>query len=187
MTTPDDLDGLVERLEAYTISSFTPFTLREAAAAIIRLREERDSARSEASHVAKMFMRQRDVLLEVRDKIADEGDRCYFGSTNQADDLRAVVQELDNYAWDRYMRAVKWPDYIEASRKAHARAEAAEAELAKAREACADLGDVLPVMARAHDRIHCLPRATDTELADALERAIPKVRRARAIMEEGRE
>lgn len=135
----DDLDGLVERLLLRTLTASD----REAtAAAIIRLREERDSARSEASHVAKMFMRQRDVLLEVRDKIADEGDRCYFGSTNQADDLRAVVQELDNYAWDRYMRAVKWPDYIEASRKAHARAEAAEAALAKAREALKPFADI---------------------------------------------
>lgn len=172
--TPTDLDGLVERLLLRTLTASD----REAtAAAIIRLREERDSARSEASHVAKMFMRQRDVLLEVRDKIADEGDRCYFGSTNQADDLRAVVQELDNYAWDRYMRAVKWPDYIEASRKAHARAEAAEAALAKAREA-------LGILLKAKDLKDRVGHGNFTEYREL---KLEGWSRARAIMEEGRE
>lgn len=172
----DDLDGLVERLLLRTLTASD----REAtAAAIIRLREERDSARSEASHVAKMFMRQRDVLLEVRDKIADEGDRCYFGSTNQADDLRAVVQELDNYAWDRYMRAVKWPDYIEASRKAHARAEAAEAALAKAREALGAINALVVGERNPNWKDDYSTTGTRALIADIISRS-------RAIMEEGK-
>lgn len=154
--TPTDLDGLVERLLLRTL---TASDQEATAAAIIRLREERDSARSEASHVAKMFMRQRDVLLEVRGK------------------LRAVVQELDNYAWDRYMRAVKWPDYIEASRKAHARAEAAEAALAKAREA-------LGILLKAKDLKDRVGHGNFTEFREL---KLEGWSRARAIMEEGRE
>lgn len=101
-------------------------------AEIERLKAERENARSEASHVAKMFLRHRDLLLEIRDKIADESDRCYFGSTNHADYFRDVAAEMDDYAWDRYMRATKWPDYIEKSRKANTRAEAAESRLTTA-------------------------------------------------------
>lgn len=79
-----------------------------------------------------MFLRHRDLLLEIRDKITDEGDRCYFGSTNHADYLRDVAAEIDDYAWDRYMRATKWPDYIDSSRKANARADSAESRLTTA-------------------------------------------------------
>lgn len=117
-------------------------------AEIERLKAERENARSEASHVAKMFLRHRDLLLEIRDKIADESDRCYFGSTNHADYFRDVAAEMDDYAWDRYMRATKWPDYIEKSRKANTRAEAAETRLTTALAALGEARKALRVCER---------------------------------------
>ena len=117
-------------------------------AEIERMKAERENARSEASHIAKMFLRHRDLLLEIRDKITDEGDRCYFGSTNHADYLRDVAAEMNDYAWDRYMRATKWPDYIEKSRKANTRAEAAESRLTTALAALGEAREALEPFAK---------------------------------------
>lgn len=84
---------------------------------------------------AKTMLRLRDVLVQVHDHIEDEGDRVYFGSTNDADTLKEVWQELDDWNWDAIMADGKLPDVYEASRKAHARAEKAERERDDARAA----------------------------------------------------
>lgn len=39
--------------------------------------------------------------------IEDEGDRAYFGSTNDADQLRDIWQGLDDLAWVKILRSVK--------------------------------------------------------------------------------
>ena len=138
-------------------------------AEIERLKAERENARSEASHVAKMFLRHRDLLLEIRDKIADESDRCYFGSTNHADYFRDVAAEMDDYAWDRYMRATKWPDYIEESRKANTRAEAAESRLTTA---LAALGEAREAFEKLHEACETSDGASYETLSTSFVREI---------------
>lgn len=39
--------------------------------------------------------------------IEDEGDRVYFGSTNDADELRDIWQKLDELAWLKILRGAK--------------------------------------------------------------------------------
>ena len=39
--------------------------------------------------------------------IEDEGDRAYFGSTNDADQLRALWQRLDDLVWVKILHSVK--------------------------------------------------------------------------------
>ena len=53
-------------------------------------------------------------------------------------------------------------------------AEAAD-EIERLREA---LRKCLPVMRKAHDRIHCLPRTSDTDLAEAIDIALGVARTA---------
>lgn len=49
--------------------------------------------------ITDLIIRLRDKLGHVTDHIEDEGDRRYFGSTNDADDLRELFQELDALVW----------------------------------------------------------------------------------------
>lgn len=44
-----------------------------------------------------MLIRLRNALIDIR--VEDEGDRVYFDSTNDADLLREIVQELDDFYW----------------------------------------------------------------------------------------
>lgn len=77
---------------------------------------------------AKTMLKLRNALTEVHDHMEDEGDRVYFGSTNDADQLRKVWQSLDAWNWDTIIADGKLEDVYEASRNAHARAEKAERE-----------------------------------------------------------
>lgn len=47
-----------------------------------------------------MTIRHRDTIHDIADRIEDDGDRCYFGSTNDADELRAVSDMMDTIKWD---------------------------------------------------------------------------------------
>lgn len=106
----------------------------EAANEIATLRQKLEEAERERKNLqaqltarAKSMLRLRDALTEVHDNIEDEGDRAYFGSTNDADQLREVWQDLEAWKWDDIMADGKLPDVYKSSREAHARAEAAEA------------------------------------------------------------
>lgn len=59
--------------------------------------------RDEKERYAKMLCKLRDTLIHVSDGIEDEGDRAYFGSTNDADELKEIIKKLDGLAWDRIM------------------------------------------------------------------------------------
>lgn len=63
------------------------------------------SDKERAEKYARLLVRLRDCLDSIVDGIEDEGDRCYFGSTNDADDLRKLWQELDALKWDRIIAA----------------------------------------------------------------------------------
>lgn len=106
---------------------------------IERLRLRADNLQARLTARAKDMRRIRDQLAEVHDNIEDEGDRVYFGSTNDADTFRAAWQKLDAWAWDDIMADGKLTDIFEVSRQAHARAERAEAEIAAAKRRIEEL------------------------------------------------
>ena len=88
-----------------------------------------ESDRARSINRGKMLIRVRDVLVNIKADIEDEVDRTYFGSMNQADMFREVVEELDAFKWDRIMQEGPEPDVIEECRKANGRADTAEARL----------------------------------------------------------
>lgn len=101
-----------------------------------------DNVQARLTAMSKTILRLRDVLLLVADNIDDEGDRYYFGSTNDADQLKDIAEELDGWHWDQIISDGKLPDVYESCRNAVARAKKAEAELAAAKLDC-DLLDAL--------------------------------------------
>lgn len=114
-----------------------PATMDEIAAemdrrgeVIEKLEAERDAAQARSVSRGKHLRKLRDRLILIRDEIADEGDRVYFGSTNHADDFRELVQELDDFHWDRIMEERDERDVIADCRAANERARTAESDLA---------------------------------------------------------
>jgi len=97
---------------------------------IERLEAERDAAQARSVSRGKHLRKLRDRLILIRDEIADEGDRVYFGSTNHADDFRELVQALDDFHWDRIMEERDERDVIADCRAANERARIAESDLA---------------------------------------------------------
>ena len=113
------------------------------AAQLAKAQQERDNLQARLTARAKSMLRLRNVLAEVHDNIEDEGDRAYFGSTNDADSLRKVWRDLDEWNWDDIMADGKLPDVYATSREAHARAETLSAQLAKAREALTTIAEAM--------------------------------------------
>lgn len=77
----------------------------------------------------KLISRTRDQLVHVTDHIEDEGDRCYFGSSNDADALRDIYDKMMSWIWDATdeTNRMKSDPYADI-REQRARAEKAEAE-----------------------------------------------------------
>lgn len=98
------------------------------------LTRERDEARAELVARANSMEAMRDKLVIINDDIEDEGDRVYFGSSNDADLFREAVQDFDDWARYDILRDTRKHDVFAASRAAHARAETAEALLKEAGE-----------------------------------------------------
>ncbi|MCV0395419.1 MAG: hypothetical protein K5872_21985 [Rhizobiaceae bacterium] len=152
-TLPEDVAGVVERLqkpgtwarhdEDLIASSATESLVRDdapfeaaslltaQAAELAAVKRERDNLQAALTARAKTMLRLRDTLVQVHDHIEDEGDRVYFGSSNDADILKEVWHDLDGWNWDDIMADGKLPDVYEASRKAHEKLRLAEAALAE--------------------------------------------------------
>lgn len=111
-----------------------------AEAEAVSLRRERDEARaSEKQALAELTARAKS-LLRLRDSfinmdLEDEGDRVYFATSNDADTFRDIVDDLDGWAWHDIMHEAERDDVYATCRKQVARAESAEAENARLREA----------------------------------------------------
>ena len=54
----------------------------------------RSELEAELVHATKLLERLRNAIGHVVLEIEDEGDRCYFGSTNDADTLRKVEEDM---------------------------------------------------------------------------------------------
>ena len=94
-----------------------------------------DKVQARLTAMSKTIVRLREVLVLVTDNIEDEGDRAYFGSSNDADTIKEVVGDLDGWCWDDIVSDGELPDVYETSRNAIARAEALETQLAAAERA----------------------------------------------------
>ena len=51
----------------------------------------------------ELLLRLRSTLVNVRAGLTDEGDRVYFGSTNDVDQLKEIIDEIDSYGWAVFM------------------------------------------------------------------------------------
>ena len=112
--------------------------------------------RAELTMRAKMMVRLRDILHNITDTMEDEGDRIYFGSTNDADQLKDIVHEFDGLVWDGILSDSKGEDVYATCRAAFKRAEAAEACNRALEEQVAGLRHNFNRYSR-HDR-YCLSR-----------------------------
>ena len=73
-------------------------------------------AKAEIVYQAKLLIKiRRKLALFVHD-IEDEGDRVYFGSTNDADDLRTLYAEVDEFEWSRMEKNTKGRDLYQEMR-----------------------------------------------------------------------
>ncbi|MDH0615890.1 MULTISPECIES: hypothetical protein [unclassified Agrobacterium] len=85
----------------------------------------------------------RQKVQEIFDHIEDEGDRVYFGSTNHADWLRELLDDMDGWSFDAMLpkgdiNKMEADPYAEI-RAQRVRADAAEAAMKQLREAVSDL------------------------------------------------
>ena len=94
--------------------------LAEARAEITALRKRVEELEGETVRRGKTLVRLRDKLINICDGLEDQGDLVALRSTNDADDFREAVRELDSFKWG----------LILAEDDALARAETAEAALA---------------------------------------------------------
>lgn len=102
--------------------------------AIQGLLAERDAAnvyKAKAISRGKLLERFRDHIQNMCDHATDEGDRVYFGSTNDLDELRAIAREMEDWKWDAIMRERPETDPYALCRELRTRAETAERKLAE--------------------------------------------------------
>ena len=101
-------------------------------AVIEKIEAERNMFKGKYRALLKLVSKARDKLVHVTDHIEDEGDRQYFGSTNDADALRDLYDEMMRWVWDAVdeHNRMKSDPYADI-RKQRARAETAEAALAE--------------------------------------------------------
>lgn len=63
--------------------------------------------KSRAHQLEAMLGRLHSDLEGIVMGIEEEGDRSYFGSTNDADQLKEIWQRLDDISWVKILRSVK--------------------------------------------------------------------------------
>lgn len=100
--------------------------LAERNAAVVRA--------ADVAHYARLLTRFHDSVLEIAATVEDEGDRIYFGSTNDVDTLKDLARELEDARWDRVLRVDReMPDLYGKIDKQLAQLVALEAERDEAR------------------------------------------------------
>jgi hypothetical protein len=72
---------------------------------------ERNVFKAKDASKSKLLERFRDLLLNMCDHFEDEGDRVFFGSTNDPDELREIAREMDAWKWDAIMGQTKSDPY----------------------------------------------------------------------------
>lgn len=101
----------------------------------------RELAEAKANEVyaSKLMLKFRDTLSNIKDGLEDEGDRIYFGSTNDADELREIIDAVEDLAWYKILASSqKKPDLYADLRELRSALSAQEAEIKRLREALTD-------------------------------------------------
>lgn len=113
-----------------------------------------ESERAEKLRRGKLLLKLHQNLIFV--KLEDEGDRVYLRSTNDAETLKAIIAEIDEYGWQEFMREKNEPDIFETCREAVKALEVANATIADLQAELANCGagkgvraDQIEVAARA--------------------------------------
>lgn len=106
---------------------------------IATLQTERNLFKGKYRALLKLISRTRNKLVHVTDHIQDEGDRRYFGSSNDADELLDLFHTMDAWVWDAVDKTnrMKSDPYADI-REQRARAEKAEAEIKQLRKIISD-------------------------------------------------
>jgi hypothetical protein len=102
---------------------------------IAELEKERDNARAEVSWLARLLMKTRNSFSFIVSDIEDDGDRAYFGSTNDADTLRDIRNQMETWEQSRLMRDGAWVDYITKCAEANAKLRALQSSARQMKEA----------------------------------------------------
>lgn len=92
---------------------------------------ERDNWKAHAISRGKRLRRTRDLFINIRDDIEDEGDRVYFGSSNHADQFKEEVAWLNDFSWQKVMGEPENWDLLGALEKQSARTASSEAATAR--------------------------------------------------------
>lgn len=107
---PDKTDE--NRANAIHIAACDPENMGAIIALVTHLDEQRSALKKSTNlfkgkyrALLKLIIRLREQLVEIIDTIEDEGDRTYFGSTNDADVLRQLHAELEAWVWDNTDKA----------------------------------------------------------------------------------
>jgi len=76
--------------------------------------KEAENVSTKARLVArsKDMLWMRDTLINIRDELETDVDRVYFGSTNDADDFRDIVKQLDDWQWSVIMKDAEGEDLL---------------------------------------------------------------------------
>lgn len=83
----------------YYYRPLTDADREDPAATITALRKRVEELEAETVRRGKALVRLRDKLINICDGLEDQGDLVALRSTNDADDFREAVRELDNFKW----------------------------------------------------------------------------------------
>lgn len=70
-------------------------------------RDQYDDMRRRVSEYSRLLFWLRDHFINIKSGIEEEGDRTYFGSTNDADMFREIVEKLDDVKWQQIIADAK--------------------------------------------------------------------------------
>lgn len=126
------------------------------------LTAERNLYKGKYRAMLKLINRTRNQLVQITDHIEDEGDRKYFGSTNHADWLRDLYDEMMTWIWDAVdeTNRMKSDPYADI-REQRARAESAEATLATKDEEIERLRKALERLHQASETAYTAAKSED--------------------------
>jgi hypothetical protein len=61
------------------------------------------AAKADEVYASQLMLKFRATLSNIVDGCDDEGDRIYFGSTNAADQLREISEEIEDLEWSKIL------------------------------------------------------------------------------------